>query len=177
LRIRRTRERNLESELRLSNLLAKLLNLEIGFCNVDRHKFDLDPAFQIEPQAQQWNRTTTSECNAIKMGAWCPRFSRRARYGDGRLKCLRAVARLPQDATLYCKDEVIDECLEAVASISLEVFGGRTKRRMRPLFNGIQIRGNRLEGVSQSSQIAAEFGIHGRHRKTPQINQLKVKHM
>ena len=38
----RTRERNSERELRPSNLFAKLLNLEIGFCNVDRHKCDLD---------------------------------------------------------------------------------------------------------------------------------------
>jgi hypothetical protein len=75
-------------------------------------------------------------------------------------------AGLAQGAAFYRVDKVIDACLEAVASISLEVFGGRTKRRMRPLFNGIQIRGNRLEGVSQSSQIGAEFGIHGRHRKT-----------
>ena len=79
-------------------------------------------------------------------------------------ECLRAAVRLPQDAALYCKDKVIDECLEAVASISLEVFRGRTKRRMRPLFNGIQIRGNRLKGVAQSPQIGVEFSIHGRHR-------------
>jgi hypothetical protein len=73
------------------------------------------------------------------------------RFGDGRPNTLRAAARLPQDAALYRKDKVIDECLEAVASICLEVCCGRAKRRMRPLFNGIQIRGNRLEGVSQSS--------------------------
>jgi len=76
----------------------------------------------------------------------------------------RAVARLPQDAALYRKDEVIDERLQAVAPISLEVFGSRTKRRMRPLFNGIQIRGNRLKGVAQSSQIGVDFCVHGRHR-------------
>ena len=56
--------------------------------------------------------------------------------------------RLPQDAALYGKDKMIDECLEAVAR--LEILGGRTKRRMRPLFNGIQIRGNRFERVPQS---------------------------
>lgn len=33
----RTREGNPEGEFRLLNLLAKLLNLEIGFYNVDRH--------------------------------------------------------------------------------------------------------------------------------------------
>jgi hypothetical protein len=72
-------------------------------------------------------------------------------------------ADLPQDATLYREDEVIDECLKAVAPVCLEVFGGQTKRRMRALFNGIQIRRNRLKGVSQSSQIGAGFGIHSRH--------------
>jgi hypothetical protein len=63
-----------------------------------------------------------------------------ARLGQWKAQCSRAVARLPQDAALYRKDKVIDERLQPVASISLEVFGGQTKRRMRPLFNGIQIR-------------------------------------
>jgi hypothetical protein len=86
------------------------------------------------------------------------------RFGDGRLNICGLPPVLPHDAALYRKDKVIDECLEAVASICLEVCCGRAKRRMRPLFNSIQIRGNRLEGVSQSSQIGACFCIHGRHR-------------
>lgn len=52
---------------------------------------------------------------------------------------LGAVARLPQDAALYRKNKVIDESLEAVVSVCLEICRGRTKRRMRPLLNGIQI--------------------------------------
>jgi hypothetical protein len=87
-----------------------------------------------------------------------------ARLGDGRFNARGLSARLPQDAALYRKDKVIDERLQPVASISLEVFGGQTKRRMRPSFNGIQIRGNRFKGVAQSRQIGADFCIHGRHR-------------
>jgi hypothetical protein len=110
---------------------------------------------------------TASKSNAIQMGLLRAGFSPRALW---KAQCLRAVARLPQDTALYRKNKVIDECLQAVAPISLEICRGRTKQRMRPLFNGIQIRRNRLKGVSQPSQIGAEFGIHGRHRKTPQIN-------
>jgi hypothetical protein len=77
---------------------------------------------------------------------------------------LRAVARLSQDAALYGKNEVIDERFQPVASMGLEVCCGRTKRGVRPSFNGVQIRGNRLKGAAQSSQIGADFCIHGRHR-------------
>ena len=98
-----------------------------------------------------------------KWACFVPRFLPRVLL-RWKAQCLRAVARLPQDAALYRKNKVIDECLKAVASICLEVCCGRKKRRMRPLFNGIQIRGNRLKGVSQSPQIGADFCIHGRHR-------------
>src|SRR5258705_1671484 len=71
--VRRTPERNFESELRLSNLLAKLLKLEIGFCNIDRHKGDLDQRLNHKPIA--WlglNATmepvTAYKYNAIQMG-------------------------------------------------------------------------------------------------------------
>ena len=37
------REGNPEGAFRLLNLFAKLQNLEIGLCNVDRHKCDLAP--------------------------------------------------------------------------------------------------------------------------------------
>jgi hypothetical protein len=56
--LRRTRERNPEGELRLSNLLAKLLNLEIGFCNVDRHKGDLDQRSELNHKPIAWLGTT-----------------------------------------------------------------------------------------------------------------------
>ncbi len=77
------------------------------------------------------------------------------RYLNGTM--LTAVARLPKDAALHRKNEVIDECLEAVAPICLEICCGRTKRRMRSLFDGIQIRRNRLKGISQSPQIGTDF--------------------
>jgi hypothetical protein len=51
--VRRTRERNPQGEFRLLNFPAKPLKLEIGFCNIDRHKRDLDPVFQIEPQTHR----------------------------------------------------------------------------------------------------------------------------
>jgi hypothetical protein len=50
------------------------------------------------------------------------------------------LAVLSQEAALDRKDEVIDECLQAVAATRLEVGCGRPKQSMRPLFNGIQIR-------------------------------------
>jgi hypothetical protein len=50
------------------------------------------------------------------------------------------LAGLSQEAALDRKDEVIDECLQAVAATRLEVGCGRPKQSMRPLFNGIQIR-------------------------------------
>jgi hypothetical protein len=87
-------------------------------------------------------------------------------------QCPRAVAGLPQNAALHRKDKVIDERLQPVASMGLEVGCGRTKRGMRPLFNGVQIRGNRLKGIAQSPQIGADFCIHGRHRWN-EFNQLK----
>ena len=75
-----------------------------------------------------------------------------------------AAGGLPQDATLYREDKVVDECLKPVAPISLEVFGGHAQGGMGALFNGVQIRRNGFKGVSQSPQIGTEFGIHGRHR-------------
>jgi hypothetical protein len=104
---------------------------------------------------------TASKSNAIQMGLLSAGLSPR---GLWKAHYLRAVARLPQDAALYRKNKVIDEVLQAVAPICLEICRGRTKRRMRPLFNGIQIRRNRLKGVSQSPQIGTHFCIHGRHR-------------
>ncbi|MEH2536033.1 hypothetical protein V1277_004667 [Bradyrhizobium sp. AZCC 1588] len=71
---------------------------------------------------------------------------------------------LPQDALFYRKGKTIDECLKAVSLISLEILGGRAKGGVRPLLNRVQVRGNRLKGVSQSSQIGTKFCIHGRHR-------------
>ncbi|ANW00388.1 hypothetical protein LMTR13_09625 [Bradyrhizobium icense] len=63
---------------------------------------------------------------------------------------LRVVASLSQDAALYRKGKTIDECLEAISLISLEIFGSRAEGGVRPLLNRIQVRGNRLEGISQS---------------------------
>ena len=64
-----------------------------------------------------------------------PRFLLRALW-----RVCGLLAGLPQDAALHRKDEVIDECLQAVAATRLEVGRGRPKQSMRPLFNGIQIR-------------------------------------
>jgi hypothetical protein len=77
---------------------------------------------------------------------------------------LAGCAGLPQDALFYRKSKTIDECLKAVSLISLEILGRRAKGGVRPLLNRVQIRGNRLKGVSQSSQIGTELRIHGRHR-------------
>ncbi|MCK1643038.1 hypothetical protein IVA95_37135 [Bradyrhizobium sp. 157] len=79
-------------------------------------------------------------------------------------RLLRVAAGLPQDALFYRKGKTIDECLEAISLISLEILGRRAKGGVRPLLNRIQIRGNRLKGVSQSSQIGTELRIHGRQR-------------
>ena len=57
---------------------------------------------------------------------------------------------LPQLAALYSKDEMIDAGLEAVAAQFFEILGRQAKRWMGPLFNGVQIRRNRLEGAAQS---------------------------
>jgi hypothetical protein len=83
-------------------------------------------------------------------------------------------AGLSQLAALYREDEMIDAGLEAVASQFFEILGRQAKRRVRPLFNGVQIRRNRLEGVAQSPQIRTEFVVHGRHRSNG-INQLMFK--
>jgi hypothetical protein len=131
---------------------------------------DLDQVFQSEPQtnglvgSRRNNGTGNGiqgQCHTDGLASSCGGFAAWA----WRWKAYVCVARLPQHAALYRKDIVVDECLEAVAAASLEILGGRPKRRMRPLFDGIQICGNRLKGVSQSSQIGADFGIHGRHRK------------
>jgi len=71
---------------------------------------------------------------------------------------------LSQDTLFYRKGKTIDECLEAVSLISLKILGGRAKGGVRPLLNRVQVRGNRLKGVPQSSQIGIRFCIHGRHR-------------
>lgn len=148
----RTREGDPEGEFRLLNLLAKLQNLEIGLRNVDGHKCDLDQNSELNHKPIAWlGHKVTMEPSAkcempYKWACLAPRILPRALAMEG-----AGCRLLPQDAALYRKDKVIDECLEAVASISLEVFGGRAKRRMRALFNGIQIRRNRLKGVSQSS--------------------------
>ena len=85
----RTREGNPEGELRLLNFLAKLQNLEIGFCNVDRHKCDLDPHSKLNHKPIAWlGHNVTMEPATIcempyKWACLVPRFLPRA--GDGRL--------------------------------------------------------------------------------------------
>jgi hypothetical protein len=72
--------------------------------------------------------------------------------------------RLSQDAALYRKDEVVDERLQAVAPTCFELGCGQTQRRVRPLFDNIQICRHRLQGMPQPSQLGTHFYTHGRHR-------------
>jgi hypothetical protein len=100
--------------------------------------------------------------HAIQMGL--PGIFAACAMAVGRIDAWLAAGGLPQDAALYREDKVVDECLEPVAPASLEVFRGHAQGGVWPLFNGVQIRRNGLESVSQSPQIGTVFGIHGRHR-------------